>query len=581
MKSLEQGAHYEEGDYLTQEVCNILDDKRNELSGLKENIELGKPKELQMMLKHLGFYDGAIDGVLGKDMKKAVEIFQEQYGLSVDGIIGPKTRSMLYIQYANYLNQQPNAYTWGVNTNTPALWAPIYSTSTIEQPIGKSIIEKKYGIHVSVAHRYPFMRQTSIDMEQQLNQLDEILNDIPLDEKDKRLLQIHLIYDNEVRITSRDEKKPYNETTLKLCIPCTYSSIQKREALTLLINKARLAYDVLPHGYSNMIESVNYDSFLEDPAVDFAAQIPDSWITPIGNVYVNEVKLWVGRSLYLNGEEKVTKERVEKHLQAILETRKQYEKTALFHKRNVTVLVGDYNLDDTNNSRTMFSPDERKGIDMQKPDNVSVLTVNKAGLKIKEQFKDKIVTTPSPATFYISAHGGGSTLYLEGKPDITISEEELRTWFIERYKRFPELLNTPKEQQDIIIMNSCKVHNFSRLIHSNLRKQYGNKTFPIIISAGEYGQLTFGGFITDHTTKKDYASVYEWRTLLEDGIKLDLGDVFHNDQWSRGLNSFSVYVPLTAKTQQLLEQQNVPPIHIQQLTDNLEQNNKTNRRLRG
>lgn len=42
-------------------------------------------------LKSMGYYTGAIDGSYGPYFAKAVELFQGDYGLSQDGIIGPKT----------------------------------------------------------------------------------------------------------------------------------------------------------------------------------------------------------------------------------------------------------------------------------------------------------------------------------------------------------------------------------------------------------------------------------------------------------------------------------------------------------
>ncbi|MBM3248853.1 MAG: hypothetical protein FJZ10_05500 [Candidatus Omnitrophica bacterium] len=48
-------------------------------------------KEIQAALKNAGLYNGSIDGVIGKRTKKAIEDFQSQNNLVVDGKVGLKT----------------------------------------------------------------------------------------------------------------------------------------------------------------------------------------------------------------------------------------------------------------------------------------------------------------------------------------------------------------------------------------------------------------------------------------------------------------------------------------------------------
>ena len=48
-------------------------------------------KQIQQQLKDLGLYLGQIDGELGQKTKKAVMKFQENNGLSKDGIINEET----------------------------------------------------------------------------------------------------------------------------------------------------------------------------------------------------------------------------------------------------------------------------------------------------------------------------------------------------------------------------------------------------------------------------------------------------------------------------------------------------------
>ena len=51
---------------------------------------------LQLMLKALGYYSGAIDGLFGPKTDAAVRKFQEEHDLKVDGIAGPKTMECLF-----------------------------------------------------------------------------------------------------------------------------------------------------------------------------------------------------------------------------------------------------------------------------------------------------------------------------------------------------------------------------------------------------------------------------------------------------------------------------------------------------
>lgn len=52
-------------------------------------------KAIQQRLKELGYYQGSIDGIYGTQTRNAVIKFQKDYGLTADGIVGPKTLRML------------------------------------------------------------------------------------------------------------------------------------------------------------------------------------------------------------------------------------------------------------------------------------------------------------------------------------------------------------------------------------------------------------------------------------------------------------------------------------------------------
>jgi len=47
--------------------------------------------QVQERLQELGYYDGAIDGIYGESIFEAVRLYQADYGLSPDGIVGPDT----------------------------------------------------------------------------------------------------------------------------------------------------------------------------------------------------------------------------------------------------------------------------------------------------------------------------------------------------------------------------------------------------------------------------------------------------------------------------------------------------------
>lgn len=52
-------------------------------------------RTIQTKLKRWGYYTGNIDGIYGPLTKEAVKYFQRKNGLSVDGIVGPKTAAAL------------------------------------------------------------------------------------------------------------------------------------------------------------------------------------------------------------------------------------------------------------------------------------------------------------------------------------------------------------------------------------------------------------------------------------------------------------------------------------------------------
>lgn len=59
-------------------------------------------KKIQTALRNLGYFDSKIDGIYGTITKKAVERFQKDYGLTVDGIAGKNTLKALKIDGDDY-----------------------------------------------------------------------------------------------------------------------------------------------------------------------------------------------------------------------------------------------------------------------------------------------------------------------------------------------------------------------------------------------------------------------------------------------------------------------------------------------
>ncbi len=77
------------------DIVSFGDDANDLLEGSSNKI-LRVPvseKEVQIALKNSGYYDGIIDGKLGKKSVSAIKEFQKDFNLKVDGVVGRQTWS--------------------------------------------------------------------------------------------------------------------------------------------------------------------------------------------------------------------------------------------------------------------------------------------------------------------------------------------------------------------------------------------------------------------------------------------------------------------------------------------------------
>jgi hypothetical protein len=68
-------------------------------------------KQQQCLLYYLGYYVGNIDGIWGEQSQEATILFQDDYGLAVDGVFGSKTQQKILSVVAN--GEKPlKAHNW-------------------------------------------------------------------------------------------------------------------------------------------------------------------------------------------------------------------------------------------------------------------------------------------------------------------------------------------------------------------------------------------------------------------------------------------------------------------------------------
>lgn len=65
-------------------------------ASLKYGSQGSEVSRLQQRLKDLGYYSGQVDGKFGNGTRTALKQFQQQHGLTADGILGSRTSALLY-----------------------------------------------------------------------------------------------------------------------------------------------------------------------------------------------------------------------------------------------------------------------------------------------------------------------------------------------------------------------------------------------------------------------------------------------------------------------------------------------------
>ena len=64
-------------------------------------------RAIQQRLADLGYYTGTVDGLSGPGTKKAITLFQQQHGLTADGVYGPATAAALFSDEAHPIQTTP------------------------------------------------------------------------------------------------------------------------------------------------------------------------------------------------------------------------------------------------------------------------------------------------------------------------------------------------------------------------------------------------------------------------------------------------------------------------------------------
>ena len=118
-------------------------EKIEKISGLKRGDAGTDVLELQQKLNELGYKCG-IDGRYGTETSDAIKLFQQKYGLTVDGIAGAITRTLLInmVPDNNYTKPQINFETEQVHESITI--TPIINSNKVSLTLDKNLAEALY-----------------------------------------------------------------------------------------------------------------------------------------------------------------------------------------------------------------------------------------------------------------------------------------------------------------------------------------------------------------------------------------------------------------------------------------------------
>ena len=98
-------------------------------------------KEVQTRLKNWGYYTGRVDGIYGEKTYRAVRLFQQKNGLSVDGVVGPKTAAALGVRLGGgTATRAATSQSQGREDNVYLLGRAIHGEARGEPYVGKVAI---------------------------------------------------------------------------------------------------------------------------------------------------------------------------------------------------------------------------------------------------------------------------------------------------------------------------------------------------------------------------------------------------------------------------------------------------------
>lgn len=90
-------------------------------------------RTIQTKLKRWGYYTGNVDGIYGPLTKEAVKYFQRKNGLSVDGIVGPKTAAALGMTFSSSSSSSSSISSSDLNLLAKCVYAEARGESYVGQ----------------------------------------------------------------------------------------------------------------------------------------------------------------------------------------------------------------------------------------------------------------------------------------------------------------------------------------------------------------------------------------------------------------------------------------------------------------